>query len=892
MAKTIAQIKKEYPVYENIPDVELAGKIYNKFYKGKLDEESYYKQVFPDIAQKKFEESEEIILSEEDMMIGRTKEDYTSYKPTITDIAEISGVSINNPATSKARFGASLGYNQEQKALAIKNTLSKLYEENIDVRIGPNTGELEYYNPKTKSYALVDKPGMDLGDFSDLGGDALVIIPDIAATIIGGVYGGPVTGIAAGAVTAGAAEYARLKLGQKLYGINKDMTDEQLWNSMKKTATISGVAGIGGFGAAHIIKGVNNIIKGRLVTKDAAKVLDDPSVKDVDKVAAQINEKLEQAKIGSKLKYTLGESLNDTDFLAAQAQFENVKRLGKMEEFRLFGKDQATALNDYFSLLKGVNKPQSVYDTGKMIQDVVVQQNKPLIKKLLNKQASQEDILTESIFKLPDGSSKIAGGEVRSITEQLGNTYKTNVDIAAKKLDAAAGTKIINTDEIAKALNTLTNKEKASLVEVAKIENIFKPGVFDQLQETGGKVLIGDVRETMSVIAAKIRDKQTGSVTGEASNVGLGSLKFLKKAFKKQLKKDAGEGYLDELEKYNSLVIKNKELLNNEVISKITEITPQGVLRIGNEEVFETTFKTGTGGARKAQSVYNVIKDSPDALNAYKEAIYNLYRKQVIQDGVPNLTKHKQFLQKYEQPLKVFFDNKDFAQINKIGGLKKIIDNTTKDIEKIKKDLQKTFGGKLENTSPGEILNKIYKPNKIGEIKELKKILKNNPDVWKVFQRSVLTDLNEKVMVQNPNLRMLAIKPSAFNNYLNGAGGEAGYKQALKEIFDGEFVRNLELLNSALSISARGVAARGTDGVWGSVFSDIIRAKIGQFGPLGRTLTAVKRLYKTASDRVIANAMLNPASLKELVELRKLKPNSERAAIILSKLGGHIFIRD
>ena len=103
---------------------------------------------------------------------------------------------------------------------------------------------------------------------------------------------------------------------------------------------------------------------------------------------------------------------------------------------------------------------------------------------------------------------------------------------------------------------------------------------------------------------------------------------------------------------------------------------------------------------------------------------------------------------------------------------------------------------------------------------------------------------------------------------------------------------NLDLLNSALSISARGVAARGTDGVWGSVFSDIIRARIGQFGPLGRTLTAIKRIYKTASDRVIANAMLNPASLKELVELRNLKPTTERAAIILSKLGGHIFIRD
>ena len=48
--------------------------------------------------------------------------------------------------------------------------------------------------------------------------------------------------------------------------------------------------------------------------------------------------------------------------------------------------------------------------------------------------------------------------------------------------------------------------------------------------------------------------------------------------------------------------------------------------------------------------------------------------------------------------------------------------------------------------------------------------------------------------------------------------------------------------------------------------------------------------YKKASERVIANALLNPQSLKELVELKKLKPNTERAAIILGKLGGSIFI--
>ena len=44
-----------------------------------------------------------------------------------------------------------------------------------------------------------------------------------------------------------------------------------------------------------------------------------------------------------------------------------------------------------------------------------------------------------------------------------------------------------------------------------------------------------------------------------------------------------------------------------------------------------------------------------------------------------------------------------------------------------------------------------------------------------------------------------------------------------------------------------------------------------------------------AAERLLANALLNPSSLKELTELRKLKPESERAAIIVSKLGGYIF---
>tara|TARA_B100000029_G_C17591718_1_gene962730 strand:- start:43 stop:2769 length:2727 start_codon:yes stop_codon:yes gene_type:complete len=908
MAKTIAEIKKEYPVYKNIPDVELADKIYDKYYKGKIDEESYFQQVFPNIKTKpspekyttdtSFQETLEYLPAGKELTVGRVGTGYEdSFKPTTEDIAISSGVSINNPATSKARFGASLGYNQEQKKLALKNTLSDLYEENIDVRIGPNTGELEYYNPKTKSYALVDKPGMDVGDFADMGGDAMVIIPDLAATIAVGVMTSGTAAVPAGAAAAFGGEVARLKLGQSLYGINKDLTNDQIIKKAAMKAGISLAAGYTGLGIVKFMKGTDNLLKGRLdMTDDLTKILDDKSKIDADLVAKQINEKLDTAKMKSKLKFTLAESLDDADMLATQSQFENVRRLGWMDKFRTAGRNQAEALNDYFKILKsGFNtgtggKPINQFDAGVMIQDVIKKRNQPVMQNLINKQSQADELLTKATIRLPDGSARATGVEFRSVVDDLANTYKKNVDAAAIKLDEAAGVNLINTDEIAKALLKLSNKEKASLINAAKLENIFKPGVFEQLQETGGKVLIGDVRETMSSLASKIRDKETGSVTGET--VDIGKLKFLKEAFKRQIKKDAGDEYLGELEKFNELVISGKQLLNNETIAKLTSISPQKQLIVANEDVFNTTFKKGIGSGQKAQAVFDVIKETPDAMKAYKDSIYELYKSKVFKNGGPNLTRHKQFMKDYEPALKVFFSETDFTKLNRIGGLKKQLDDLTKLRKETSDKLLKSFEGKLESLSPDELIRKIYKPNSLKEIRELKNILKNDPEVWKSFQRNVLTDLNERVKINSTKLGMKIINPKAFDNYINGAGGERGYRLALGEIFSKEFMNDLELLNKGLQVSGRQAPNAAAEGMVGSAFSDIIRARLGQFTLPGRLFTAARRIYKKGSERVIGNALLNPTSLKELVELRKLKPTSKRAAVILGKLGGYIFVRD
>ena len=220
--------------YDNVPDLELAEAVYKKFYSN-YDRSDVFKQLFPKISEKRVTEE---IISPDDEFGGNFEFESTElpFMPTEKEIAESAGVAANDPAGSKARFAASLGYDQNQKAIAIKKVLSDQFKTDVDVRIGPNTGELEYFNPKTRQYALVDAPGFDMGDFADLGGDAMVVIPDLAATVVGTIYTGPVGGIGAGAIAARAGEYARLKLGQSLYNINQDLSDTDLLMEAFKVA--------------------------------------------------------------------------------------------------------------------------------------------------------------------------------------------------------------------------------------------------------------------------------------------------------------------------------------------------------------------------------------------------------------------------------------------------------------------------------------------------------------------------------------------------------------------------------------------------------------------------------------------------------------------------------
>jgi hypothetical protein len=893
---TITDLKKQYPEYADIPDVKLADAMYKKYYSDK-DEDEFYKLVFPNIAEKKGTNLEQTlspevdgIISPDDEMLNFDRTQNMSYKPTVEDIAIENDIGTETGASAESRFAASLGYDDKNKALAIKNVLSDLYKTDITVRTGTNTGELEFLNPETKKFELVNKPGVDIGDFTGQGGNAMVILPDIAATIGGTIISGGFlpAGVASGAVTAGIMEYSKYILGKELYGINKDVSNEDLLNRAFVAAGVSAGSAVLGVGAAKVIKGTTNLIKGRFLQgNDIAVSSAEDAVVKADAVATKINNALDGAKIKSNLKFTLGQAANDADMLAAQESFENINKLGYMNEFRTFNQNQADALNKYFGFLKsgfGTNtKGASEFEAGTLIQEVIKKQNQPIVKELIKKQEASETVLEKAIIRLSDGSAKETGVAIRSAIDEASNLYKANVKTAADNLATAANIKNVSTDIISDTVESLSKKAKDNLLKLPDTKNLFNKKLLKE-----GNVNPEVLRNTKSTIQSLIRDQIEGKAAGETVEVK--TLQTIVTAINKQLQKSAPKEYTDALDEFNTLVVNNKKLLNNELISKITKVDDNRLKIFGDQDLFNLSFKKGLKSDVYAKQIHDVIKNSPDAMKAYKNSINDFYKTKVIKNGKINQNAHKSFLKDYEAPLKLFFNEADFNKISKLGGFQKAVDDATLMRNNTIKEIEKSFAGKLERLTPGELVDKIYKANNIDEIRRLKNILSKDPEVFKAFQRSVLTDLNESVLKSSDRLDMKVIDALSFDKYLYGAG-ERGYRVALKEIFGDSFVKDLELLNQALKISARRQPPKSM-GVFGSAFSDIIRARLGQFTLAGRLFTASRRIYAKAAERVMANALLNPQSLRELINLRKFKPGTKEAIAILSKLDGSIFIKD
>ena len=800
----------------------------------------------------------------------------------IKEIAEIRGI---NPETdvnlTEVGFAQALARDDINKAIAAKEVLNNYFGEDIPIRLGEETEELEFLNPNTGKYELLNAYGLDAGDVAKFGTYGLFIIPEIVATVAAtGLF--PGSAITTSALSSAALETARLAIGHSIYGINK--TDEgfmdYLKNEGKDIAVLNATLTAAGYSVPKLYRMVKDLRRfgkinaaefgGRIKNAEQAKKLVD-----------QINDRLIQLGSKKKLRFTLGQAGDDAELLALQNAYETNPKYGVKGIFDTFNKKQAEALDTYMALIakeynfKGLSGKDNILsdELGKKIRAKIAERLAPRQKVLTNALEKAETDLTNAVINLPDGSVKEAGTQIRNVIDSLYDDFEQSYRDKYTALFAIGGGRKVNTNIINAAVKELNQRQKNTLFKkYPNIETFFNA-------PKGKTISINKLKNTLSDLRRFDREIQKGIIPVEGAPVE-GAVSKLIGAIKKQLKTDLGtdDVWYREFLKLDKAYAKNKDLYKG-VISKLMS-TKNGRLVIADEDVFKQTFKKGAGQMQRIDDVYALLKKRPDLIQTYKEQILGAYKEVVDprNTGKINLVAHQKFLNDYKYALETFFGGKGgFKQIEKIGELAKKVEATALKRNKLMKKLGTSTNGKIESMDPDKIFAFLYNNKSPTTLNKVMTLIREDKDLLKAFQTVAKDDLLFKVTDNRGNFVF-----DKFADYLKNN------RSIIERTFadNPKFVKDLNMMRDALEITSR-KSAQKTIGKAETALNDIIRARLGQFTVAGRTFTALKKIVRADVDKQLAEIITDPRRLEDLLKLKNIKKDSKAAKQIITRLFGY-----
>lgn len=837
------------------------------------------------------------------------------------------GVEFRGGAPVAQRALSSFAVDEREKLKALKAGLSEYFirrgdldkGQQVDTRVGPETGDLEFFDPSINRYRLVNPPGFDLGDLGGVSGDALVMVPEMAATLgVSVLTANPVAGVTAGAAGAYAGEYARLKLGQAM-GINEGLSDADIMKEAAKSAGISLAGGAAGAALVRINKAVGNWLGGNPFGRDAM-VFSPSETEDAAEAAMKLNGKL----IDNKLRFTTGQASDNPDILAVEEAFRKSTRLGAVQKFRAFTREQNLALREYWRL---ISEPfdsayQGPFAAGRRVVEPVAARQEAARAGANARVSEAEGAAERALNALPTRPGEEAGAPIRNALTEARTEFTNWVNTRARAVDAVFGDapiiQNVNTRQAAEKLgqevkdtllgSTPLKSAKKNLIgprtepdETGDAVRLLRETITGEPQRTerlrkifdpNAKFTFQEYWETARDLDALIRVSSKG-LSAETPRVG--TLKFLRSALEHDaIKAFAGTPQAEVFDSFRAAVRAGKNRFDRSVIGDLLS-TREGVVITPDSEVFG---KLINASEEDLAGVMPILRSNdPQATQALKEATLDFYKRLVAPEGRVNTTAHRKFFDRYGRKLALIFPEEDIKTLSRVGELQKVVDATMKRREEVFKALDKTFSGRLESMEPQELFRKIWMPSSRAgpdpsEISALMKSLKRDPDALKAFQGEVIRDMDSRITAfqqgQSTDFRPLSYKK--LDAYLFGTGteGTGGHFAALRQLFGEDYAKNIMTLHDALMMAQRTAVAPNTSNTApaANALQHLARVWTGMFTARGRMLTAANKLAQKQANRVMLDALMDPDRMAQLAEMAKLAPGSKRAAIILGQLGG------
>jgi len=818
----------------------------------------------------------------------------------------------------KARIGLDLARNETRGLEYVKSALSDKFKTNVDIRRGPRTGAVEFYDPVKKKYTLLNQPGADLADVGTFIDDIGIMFGDAAATSLGFAFGvrsslwnilkgkgitkragkivtqPMVTASAASSVWNAFAFHLRDAIGESMTNPKKSFG--QAWEDSEYKGTymdgLSLILTPLGMKAPEFI----NYVKKKAASPNKTVLADDlfgliGDQKKLDEaldLLAEIRKREQELLLKSKINFSVAEASDDVIKLGKVRAFEKSSNARIKRIVDNYGQDQANALNAFFHASKKSFTSDTIYGAPEgeaklflddLIRDVLEKRVSGVKNEAIKLQQKSANNLTDVDLRFNNGSYKQAGETITTAIEDVHggilksfqNRYKKLNDLRISGKPSAE--RVLSGDEITKVYDEFLETARKSQVPEKEISAFFKNPRFktdanDVVSPREGFTL-DELRITMSKLLEKDREIFKGGKfpTGYPQ-------KFIE-AIDNTLKKELGpeDPWLKEYIKIGE----DYKLFKSEFdgIAQRLLTVKSGRLKIADEDVFETYFLKGKNQDGRIDQILNILKRAPGQTQVFRENTEAFYRQAITKpDGTFDLKKHQQFMKDYGDSLnKIFGVPKFFTSASsKFSDMEKalgVMSKSTKKYNDTLDALAKTTEGKLLKNDASTIYSTIWKNESPRQLKDVINILKQSGDdeVLKALKTTVIDDLRRNSLETGSEYIM---KPTKWIE---------AYKtnqDKLKILFkdDPQYLRDLDLYTKAQIVQQRKYSSRVTPTEpifippW---LSRILRTNVAP--PLskeGRTLTAVSKTLDTVMGKRMATIVSRPDLLKQYNQFQKM----------------------
>ena len=802
------------------------------------------------------------------------------------------------PAARLAALEYLVDRDMKENGITLPKGISSVFKEDY-------TGKLGYYRPTEEGKlkkTLVNAYGIDSGDIASSIDDVVAVGVEGTAAVGGGLLTGMATanpaGIATGGViAAGAANAivnkARKELARQL-GLPDTIVDQLTSDDMFNEATTAMAYEAAGPVGAGFLRGIRNS------TRPIRKVQDVDELVATMKKAIDVSEELFE-RTGVRVTATLGSATRNPEILVLEA---NAKRAvsGKLgQELREADVRNRAATGDAILRINdnavdaGPRLNSDVATQGERARGVIASYSKSIEEKAVLAAEDQLDHLDtaadlSTVSRWTNVQSDLAeqSAKAQSDEQVVWDTFREQVGFDDKThtskimMDNRDPTGLI--PEAMANINVASQEALSSAVKGAKQSLLRDVGYGEQaiVEGLSGKTLdMQQVHVLLSHLKKAARDaagpnklgwhgkdlsKLIGAIEGQ-----MGQGAFVEQSAR-GLVEVSGDKAQTVLATFKLGVEKTNQrhaMFNTKAVRELfTTVSKDNdsFAKSGNA-VRQLLFKAGDPSS--LAEVLRVTGANPAKRAPMLEELNVMYKQTVFRDGKFLKANSDVFLQNYSEHIKMLTGSNSTTDfITNAVEFDRVVKAANTRATRVKQSLSDVYGKKLGGDDvyggniASDMLNDKLTLDQIGSVK--KRLARQEPALWGDVQEAGLVELKDKMLKASG----LEANAKGVRSVLKGNEGR------LKAIYGEGYVRNLELMQDALSAMEGVKLAKASKILVQPTWLQVVRTQFGPLSATQRRLTAAVRLQRGMKEANLYSMMSNPEQLEKFVKLNRTTPGT------------------